>query len=123
MKAPVTEAKREELKRNMAKAGVLESDLEESFTCGGGKGGQKINKTATRVELRHLPTGRVVHCQETRSLALNRFFARRRLVELLIKGSDEAMEKEQKEREKIRKKKQRARKRNRNHLEKQDKEQ
>lgn len=36
---------------------LLESDLEERFVKGFGKGGQKVNKTSNCVELKHLPTG------------------------------------------------------------------
>ena len=43
-------------------------------------GGQKTNKTATCVYLKHLPTGIEVKCQKERSQALNRFLARRILV-------------------------------------------
>ncbi|KAJ1560362.1 hypothetical protein HK405_007377, partial [Cladochytrium tenue] len=37
-----------------------ERDLQEVFIKGGGKGGQKVNKTNSRVQLRHLPTGILV---------------------------------------------------------------
>ena len=36
---------------------LFESDLEEKFVRGFGKGGQKVNKTSNCVELKHLPTG------------------------------------------------------------------
>ena len=36
---------------------VCESELEEKFVRGFGKGGQKVNKTSNCVELKHLPTG------------------------------------------------------------------
>ncbi len=36
---------------------LCESDLEEKFVRGFGKGGQKVNKTSNCVELKHLPTG------------------------------------------------------------------
>ena len=58
---------------------INESDLTETFVKGGGRGGQKINKTASKVYLVHNPTQVSVECQETRSLHQNRKLARRRL--------------------------------------------
>ncbi|MEZ5303259.1 MAG: peptide chain release factor-like protein [Verrucomicrobiales bacterium] len=60
----------------MEKLGVLEDDLEEKFVLGSGPGGQKINKTASCVYLRHAPTGFEVKFQGTRSRAANRAEAR-----------------------------------------------
>ncbi|KAK3326295.1 RF-1 domain-containing protein [Apodospora peruviana] len=53
-----------------------EADIEESFLKGSGPGGQKINKTNSAVQLKHIPTGIVVKCQETRSREQNRKIAR-----------------------------------------------
>ena len=49
----------------------------ERFVKGGGPGGQKINKTAVAVYLKHVPSGIEVKVQAGRSQAMNRFFARR----------------------------------------------
>lgn len=57
------------------------SDIEESFVRGGGAGGQKINKTSSKVVLTHHPTGVTVATQQTRSLAQNRKIARKLLAE------------------------------------------
>ncbi|WPH00982.1 Hypothetical protein R9X50_00381600 [Acrodontium crateriforme] len=62
---------------------ILDQDIEESFLKGSGPGGQKINKTNSAVQIKHLPTGIVVKCQETRSRELNRKFARNILAEKL----------------------------------------
>ncbi|KAH9832809.1 RF-1 domain [Teratosphaeria destructans] len=62
---------------------ILETEIEESFLKGTGPGGQKINKTSSAVQLKHLPTGIVVKCQETRSRQQNRKFARQILAERL----------------------------------------
>ena len=62
---------------------VVETDLEESFLKGTGPGGQKINKTSSAVQLKHLPTGIVVKSQETRSREQNRKLARNVLAEKL----------------------------------------
>jgi len=53
-----------------------EAELLESFVKGGGPGGQKVNKTANKVVLRHRPTGVTVRCQEDRSQWRNRKLAR-----------------------------------------------
>ena len=58
-----------------------ETDVREAFVHGTGPGGQKINKTACAVQLKHLPTGIVTRCQETRSRSQNRRFAWRLLAE------------------------------------------
>ncbi|KJE96175.1 hypothetical protein CAOG_06536 [Capsaspora owczarzaki ATCC 30864] len=62
---------------------LLESDLEEKFIKGGGKGGQKVNKSTNGVFLRHLPTGIAVRCHMHRSLAQNQKQARKQLCELV----------------------------------------
>lgn len=65
----------------MAALGVRESDIEESFVRSGGHGGQNVNKTSTCVMLVHRPTGLQVKCQATRQQGLNRFIARRLLLD------------------------------------------
>ena len=60
---------------------LSEDDIDESFVKGGGAGGQKINKTASKVVLIHLPTGVTIATQKTRSLAQNRKIARKMLAE------------------------------------------
>lgn len=83
MRFPVSDTKQRDLERRMTKLGVREADMDESFIHGGGPGGQKINKTSVVVLIRHAPSGMEVRCQESRSQALNRFIARRILVERL----------------------------------------
>jgi len=80
---PVGPEKEKDLLERMAKLGIKDSELEEKFIRSQGKGGQKVNKTATCVYLKHLPTGIEVKCQRERSQAINRFLARRILVEKL----------------------------------------
>ncbi|OHE24223.1 MAG: peptide chain release factor 1 [Syntrophobacterales bacterium RBG_19FT_COMBO_59_10] len=69
------------LRERMTRLGVREEDLRETFIRSSGPGGQKVNKTATCVFLVHLPTGLSVKCQQERSQALNRFLARRLLLD------------------------------------------
>ena len=88
---PVTGAKEKALKERFKTLGIKEGDIEESFIRSGGPGGQKVNKTATCVYLKHLPTGIGVKCSKARTQALNRYHARATLadkVEAQIKGRE-----------------------------------
>ena len=78
---PVTESKKKALEERMEALGIREEDLEESFVRSGGRGGQHVNKVSTCVQLKHLPTGIEVKCQEERSQGLNRYRARVLLTE------------------------------------------
>ncbi|KAL7903481.1 RF-1 domain-containing protein [Trichoderma sp. SZMC 28014] len=62
-----------------------DSEIEESYLKGSGPGGQKINKTNSAVQLKHIPTGIVVKSQATRSRSQNRKLAR----EILAQKVDE----------------------------------
>jgi protein subunit release factor B len=75
----VTAEKQEKLQERMAALGILEQDLAEHFIRGSGSGGQKINKTSSCVQLVHAPSGIEIRCQQTRSQADNRYWARREL--------------------------------------------
>ena len=76
---PVSPTKRRELAERMAALGIRESELEETFVLGGGKGGQKVNKTHNCVCLIHPGSGIVVRCSRDREREVNRFLARRAL--------------------------------------------
>ena len=78
---PVSLEKEEQLAKRMASLGVNETDLDETFVRSGGHGGQNVNKTSTCVMLTHRPTGLQVKCQSTRQQGLNRFIARRLLLD------------------------------------------
>lgn len=71
---------------------IPESEIIENFLKGSGPGGQKINKTSSAVQLKHIPTGIVVKYQDTRSRALNRKTARKLLQDRLeeLELGDEA---------------------------------
>ncbi|XP_023018623.1 mitochondrial translation release factor in rescue [Leptinotarsa decemlineata] len=57
-----------------------ENDLEEMHVRGTGPGGQKVNKTSNCVVLKHIPTGILVKCHESRSLPKNQEIARSHLL-------------------------------------------
>lgn len=59
---------------------VFAEDIEEQFVRGGGKGGQKVNKTASCVLLKHGPTGIEVRCQKHREQSKNRISAYKLLI-------------------------------------------
>ena len=77
----VTGEKWEKLRERMDRLGILEQDLDEHFIRGSGSGGQKINKTSSCVQLNHRSSGIEIRCQQTRSQADNRYWARRDLCE------------------------------------------
>jgi protein subunit release factor B len=84
---PVSEEKSRWLAERMEGLGIHEEDIEEKFVRSSGSGGQKVNKTSTCVYLRHIPSGIEVKCMKERSQSLNRFLARRELVEKISRVS------------------------------------
>lgn len=112
---PVSSEKEKALIQRMLALKVSESDIEESFIRSSGPGGQKVNKTSSCVQLLHIPTGLAVKCQRERSQSLNRYLARKLLldkIECLQNGFIEA------EKEKIEKIRRQKRKRSRRAKEK-----
>lgn len=79
----VSEQKNRWLQLRMLELGVTESDFDEQFIHSSGPGGQHVNKSATAVQLRHHATGLVVTADRERSQSINRFLARRALLEQL----------------------------------------
>jgi len=99
------------LRERMIRLGVKEGDLEESFVRSSGPGGQNVNKTSTCVFIRHVPTGLTVKCQRERSQSLNRFLARRLLLDKIERLQSGIIDEEKKRIEKIRRQKRKRSKR------------
>jgi protein subunit release factor B len=107
----VTPKKQAELEARMAALGLHEADLQEKFIHSSGPGGQRVNKTASCVYLKHLPTGLEVKMQQERQQRLNRYYARKRMCELLEQRTLGAKSSAALKAERIRKQKQRRRRR------------
>jgi peptide chain release factor len=103
--SPVGLEKEDQLALRMASLGVREADLEETFVRSGGHGGQNVNKTSTCVMLLHRPSGLQVKCQSTRQQGLNRFLARRLLLDKIERAKTGHVESERAKIEKIRRQK------------------
>ena len=98
---PVSPEKQNQLLTRMAKLQIKESDLEESFTRSGGKGGQNVNKVSTAVHLKHKLSGIEVKCAIHRTQGLNRYKARDILCDKLEEKMNPKESKIHLEREKI----------------------
>src|SRR6202167_1617237 len=113
---PVSPEKETQLALRMTALGVREADIEESFVRSGGHGGQNVNKTSTCVMLLHRPTGLQVKCQATRQQGLNRFIARRLLLDKIEERKNGFIAAQRAEIEKIRRQKRKRSRRAKNKM-------
>jgi peptide chain release factor len=104
---PISQEKEAALRQRMERLGVREEEFRETFIRSSGPGGQKVNKTSSCVYLVHLPTGLSVKCQQERSQTLNRFVARRLLLDRIERLQKGLISAERMRAEKIRRQKQR----------------
>jgi peptide chain release factor len=102
---PLSPEKMAQLEQRMNALGVRESDIEETFVRSGGAGGQKVNKSSSCVMLLHRPSGLRVKCQTMRHQAMNRFLARRMLLDKIERVQKGFIEAERAQIEKIRRQK------------------
>lgn len=103
----ISKQKLEALDRRLAELKISADDLTIKAVLGSGPGGQKINKSASTIYVKHHPTGIEVKCGKERSRSLNHYRALQLLcdkIEAMIHGE---LSRKAKEIAKIRKQKQR----------------
>ncbi|MDD5645390.1 MAG: peptide chain release factor-like protein [bacterium] len=103
--------KQKALDKKMSELGVRNEDITEKFIRSGGRGGQNVNKVSTCVYLKHLPTGIEVKYQKERSQALNRYAARKLLLQKIETAVLGELSAERRRIEKIRRQKRKRSKR------------
>lgn len=107
----VSEEKEAALWRRWEELDIRPEDVTEAFVRSGGNGGQNVNKVATCVQLKHLPTGIEVKCQKSRTQAMNRYYARKILADKIETIKLGAASAEQQRIEKLRRQKRKRSKR------------
>ena len=107
----ITLSKQKELENRFNKLNIKENDIIEKFVHSSGNGGQNVNKVATCVYLRYIPLNIEIKCQKGRTQILNRYYARKMLVEEIENRLLGEKSKKQREIEKKRRQKRKRRKR------------
>lgn len=103
----ISKEKWDALEQRMADLGIKKDDLTLKAILGSGPGGQKVNKTASTIYVKHHPTGLEVKCGQERSQSLNHYRALQLLCEKLESHLHGIMSQKAKEQAKLRKQKQR----------------
>ena len=103
----ISKEKWDKLAERMEALHITEAELIEKFILGSGKGGQKLQKTASTVYLKHLPSGIEIKCQYSRRRDDNRYFARERICEKLHSIISDEKTKEQQRVETLKRQKKR----------------
>jgi protein subunit release factor B len=81
---PVSTEKWHILRERMAVLGIYEDDIQESFTLGGGPGGQKVNNTHSVVRLRY--NDHTIRVKTSRHREVNRYMARKHLCDAVSRA-------------------------------------
>jgi protein subunit release factor B len=106
----------EALEKKMVDLGIRKQDIEFKFIKASGRGGQKVNKSASAVFAKHIVTGLSVKYGKERSQHLNKFFALRLLVQKIDEKNHGMDERKSKKIEKLKKQKLRRKRRSRKKL-------
>ncbi|MCM8770092.1 MAG: peptide chain release factor-like protein [Candidatus Omnitrophica bacterium] len=104
---PVSPSRQKSLQERAARLNIRSGQIKEVFISSSGPGGQNVNRRATCVCLKHIPTGIVVRCQKERSQGLNRFLAWRGLLDKIEKYRTGCLQAEKEKIAKIRRQKRR----------------
>lgn len=104
-------SKQKAIEDKFIKYNIKDCDLVEKFIHSSGNGGQNLNKVATCVYLRYIPLNIEIKCQKYRTQLLNRYVARKMLVEEIEKNLFDKQSEKQKKIEKIRRQKRKRSKR------------
>ncbi len=79
----ISSSKQQQLQKQFDEFNIKESDIVEKFIHSSGHGGQNLNKVATCVYIKHIPTSIEIKCQKYRTQLLNRYAARKMLADAI----------------------------------------
>ena len=79
----ISVSKQQQLQKQFDTFNIKESDIIEKFIHSSGHGGQNLNKVATCVYIKHIPTSIEIKCQKYRTQLLNRYAARKMLADAI----------------------------------------
>jgi len=79
----ISVSKQQQLQKQFDTFNIKETDIIEKFIHSSGHGGQNLNKVATCVYIKHIPTSIEIKCQKYRTQLLNRYAARKMLADAI----------------------------------------